>query len=69
MAGSIQSFFHPQGEFLALAGSKGIDTVNAQSHMHLPSEGGTIDPSRNWPICFEEPSSFVHMVQSMTATI
>lgn len=69
MTSSIQSFFHPQGEFLALAGSKGIDIVNARSHVHLPSGSGTTHAWRSWPTCLEAPSSFVHKVQSMKVTI
>lgn len=65
MASTMQSFFHPQAEFLALARSKGIDIVNAQSHVHLPSGGGTTHAWRSWPTCLETPSSFVHMVQSI----
>lgn len=68
MVSTIQSFFHPQGEFLALAGGKGIDIVNAQPHLHPPSGGGTTHAWRRWPICLEAPSSFVHMVQSMKVT-
>lgn len=69
MASSIQSCFHSQGEFLALAGNKGIDIVPVRSYVHLPSGGGTTHAWRSWPICSEVPSAFVHMVQGMKVTI
>lgn len=63
MASSIQNFFHPQGEFFALAASKVIDIVNAHSHVH-PSGGGTTHAWKSLPISLEAPSSFVQMVKT-----
>lgn len=64
MASSIQNFFHPQGEFFALAASKVIDTLNAQSHVHPPSGSGTTHAWKSLPVSLKAPSSFVHMVKT-----
>lgn len=66
MVSSIQSCFHPQVEFLAFDGSKEIETVNAWSHVHLPSGRGTTSAQRSGPSAWSHfLSSFVLMVQSL----